>query len=240
MILVLAGTAEARELCTALGSLGIDAVASLAGATRAPAPLGISTRAGGFGGEDAFIEYLNINKISAVIDVTHPFAHKITERSARVCSNLGIPYLRVERPAWKPRPHERWHAVVDAAEAVARIPPQKRVFLAIGRQHLDDFNGLKSQHVFARMIDKPSVQFPFEHGDFVVGRPPFDLASEKALFSELTIEWLVAKNAGGAGRAKLDAAQALGINVIIIDRPKLDPVPTVSTPAEALAWIKSL
>ncbi len=51
-VLLLAGSGEARRIAPYLRALpGVDAQASLAGATRKPRDLGIATRVGGFGGD---------------------------------------------------------------------------------------------------------------------------------------------------------------------------------------------
>ena len=52
------------------------------------------------------------------------------------------------------------------------------------------------------------------------------------------IEIVVAKNSGGdATYAKIAAARGLGLTVILLRRPALPAVPTVSSIDEAMAWI---
>ena len=64
------------------------------------------------------------------------------------------------------------------------------------------------------------------------------MAQERALFTELGIDWLVVKNAGGARSAtKLTAARELGIRVAMINRPQLADAPVVQTVEEALEWV---
>ena len=50
------------------------------------------------------------------------------------------------------------------------------------------------------------------------------------------ITHLLTKNAGG-GRAKLEAARALGLQTLVISRPPQPPGPIVETPERAVAWI---
>ncbi len=55
------------------------------------------------------------------------------------------------------------------------------------------------------------------------------------------IELVVAKNAGGNGaRAKIDAARALNIPIIMIDRPHITARPEVGTAQEVLDWLAHL
>lgn len=240
-VLVLAGTSEGKEIATSLATLGIKAVASLAGATRSPKSLDLPTRVGGFGGEDGFLAFLNDEKITAVIDATHPFAAIITERTARICKDIGMPYLQVLRPAWSAQAGDNWTEIAREEDAAAFIPQGATVFLGTGRQTLDRFSGLEGRRVICRQIDPPTAPFPFEGGEFLIGRPPFPVAREKALFQALGVEWIVVKNAGGdASATKLTAARDLGIPVLMIARPVMPDAPRVEKVAGAVNWAQSL
>ncbi|WP_101067997.1 cobalt-precorrin-6A reductase [Roseovarius salinarum] len=238
-LLLLAGTGEARQLARALAERGVPAVASLSGATRAPAALGLPTRTGGFGGEAGFRGYLREAGITAVLDATHPFAHRISARTARVCAELGLPCCQLLRPPWVPGPDDRWTMIAAEEYAAAHIPDGSTVFLATGRQTLGHFANLSGCRLICRQIDPPDGPFPFPNGAFLVGRPPFSVADEKRLFRRLGVDWLVVKNAGGAAAwPKLEAARALGIRVAMIDRPpQPEGVMRAETVDAALSWV---
>lgn len=236
-LLLLAGTGEARRIAEGLAARGIDAVASLAGATRSPAALPIPTRIGGFGGEEGFRAFLREARIGAILDATHPFAARITARSARVAAEMGLPVLCLDRPEWRPGPGDRWTTIASEEAAAAHLPPGATVFLATGRQTIDRFANLGDRRVYCRQIDPPEAPCPLKNGDYILGKPPFSVADEVTLFRALGIDALVVKNAGGAlSRAKLDAARALGLPVLMIARPGLPDVPTVPDVAGALDW----
>ena len=238
-LLLLAGTGDARQI--AKGLAGRDAIASLAGATRDPAPLPIPMRVGGFGGEAGFRAFLHANKITAVLDATHPYANRITERSARICADLGLPFLQFLRPGWLAEPGDTWTEIAREEDAAALIPVGATVFLGTGRQTLERFANLTGRSVICRQIDPPNGPFPFPGGEFLIGRPPFSVADEVALFDGLGVDWLVVKNAGGvASRTKLTAARQLGIPVLMIARPPVGDWPTVATVEDALNWVSGL
>jgi precorrin-6A/cobalt-precorrin-6A reductase len=240
-LLLLAGTTEAQEIAKALSDRGVPAVASLAGATRAPRATGLDTRTGGFGGADGFRAYVRTAGISAVLDATHPFAHRISNRTADICAEKNIPYCQLLRPEWAPEAGDDWTFLNNEDEADKYISPGSTVFLATGRQTLDCFANLSSCRLICRQIDPPDRSFPFPNGEFLVGRPPFPVGEETELFKELGVDWLVVKNAGGeASRSKLIAARALGIKVAVINRPPQPDAAKVATVAEALDWIATL
>ncbi len=240
-LLLLAGTSDARRLAAALAERSIPAIASLAGATREPVALPLPTRHGGFGGAEGFGAFLDAERISAVVDGTHPFAVRITQRTHRVCAARKLPLLRLERPGWTPGPGDRWTFVADEAEAAQLIPKDATVFLATGRQSLPAWNGLRARAVHLRVIEPPTKALPFP-GSFVVARPPFDRTAEADLFQRLGVTHLVVKDSGAAeARTKLDAAGDLGIEVLVLRRPpRPDGLVVVPTIEEALAWVAEL
>ncbi len=75
---------------------------------------------------------------------------------------------------------------------------------------------------------------------YLVGTPPFSIEEEITLFRDMGIAWLVVKNAGGVkSRSKLDAAQELGLPVVMINRPKLPAADVVNSVEKALQWVQA-
>ena len=238
-LLLLAGTGDARRIAQGLADLEIDARASLAGVTREAAALALPVRIGGFGGDEGFRAFLRTEGITAVLDATHPFAARITGRSARICAEEGVPYLYHLRPAWVAGPEDDWTQIDREEDAALHIPPTATVFLGTGRKSLERFSNLEGRRVICRQIDPPTAPFPFEGGEFLIGRPPFSVARERDLFSQLGVDVLVVKNAGGAAsRTKLTAAADLGLQVLMIRRPPPPAAEIVDTVAGALEWAR--
>ena len=241
MLLLLAGTAEARTVAEKLSEMDIPAIASLAGATKDPADLAIPTRIGGFGGGDAFEAFLDFKPITAILDATHPFAQSITRRTAKIAKRRALPYLQLVRPEWKVELGDDWTHIAYEEDAAKHIPATATVFLATGRQSLKRFENLAGRHLICRQIDPPDAPFPYPNGSFLIGRPPFSHDDEVALFKRLSIDWLVVKNAGGAAsRTKLSAAQELGIRVAMVARPAPTLGARVETTGQAVDWVRGL
>ncbi len=237
-VLLLAGTGEARQLAKEFAAKNIPAIATLSGATRAPLKLAIETVSGGFGGDEGFRRFLHTYTITHIIDATHPFAWNISDRALRISSELGLRCLHVRRPPWIRAEGDKWALIAQEDDAADHIPSGSRVFLATGRQTLNRFSALSKCHLICRQIDPPNAPFPFPNGEFLVGRPPFSVAAEEALFERLKIDWLVVKNAGGAASAtKLTAARALGLPVAMIQRPPPPKGEIALSVEEALAWL---
>lgn len=238
-LLLLAGTGEAVRLAKEIAAAGIPAVASLAGATRAPKPLGLPTRTGGWGGEAAFRDWLEAEGITAILDATHPFAARISARTQAVARATGRPYLQLLRPEWRPEPGDDWTMLDREEDVAAYVPAGAVVFLATGRQTLDRFANLEGRTVYCRQIDPPDTPFPFTGGQFIVNRPPFSVEDEEALFRKLRVDWLIVKNAGGeVPKTKLTAARNLGIRVGMLRRPPPAGGDVVQTVDAAMDWVR--
>jgi precorrin-6A/cobalt-precorrin-6A reductase len=239
MILILGGTAEARELAAALDAAGAPVTSSLAGRVARPRLPAGAVRIGGFGGPDALARWLREQRVRAVVDATHPFAARISASAARACPQAGVPLLRLERPGWGERPGDRWTWVGDLDAAAAAIPRlgAARVLLTSGRQGLAAFAGVRDAWFLIRCVDPPEPPLPPRH-ELLLDRGPYTLAGEEALLDAHAIDLLVTKDSGGAHTsAKLDAARERGLPVIVVRRPpRPADVATVAHVAEALAW----
>ncbi|TGD62297.1 cobalt-precorrin-6A reductase [Tabrizicola sp. WMC-M-20] len=243
-ILLLGGTTEAGALARALAGAGIDAVYSYAGRTAAPMDQPIPVRTGGFGGVAGLAQFLHDQRISHVVDATHPFAAQISQNALDACAQARVPLVALERPAWQVAPGDDWICVPDLPAAVAALPDQPaRVFLAIGKQTLAAFAAKPQHHYLLRLVDTPDGPLPLPDAVAVVARGPFDFAGDLDLLRAHRISHVIAKNAGGAGaEAKLIAARALRLPVILIDRPDFDqrvlpPRHVLGSVAQVMAWL---
>ncbi|WP_299475587.1 cobalt-precorrin-6A reductase [Cypionkella sp.] len=236
-ILILGGTTEASVLARALAAEDKDAVFSYAGRTDSPVTQPLPTRVGGFGGVSGLVAYLRAENIRAVVDATHPFAAQMSRNAVEACGLAGVPLLALERPSWVAGNDDNWSHVPSVDAAVRALPDSPaRVFLAIGKQNLAGF-ATKPHHYLLRLVDAPEAP-PLPDCTVILARGPFDADGDKALMLHHNISHIVAKNAGGAGaEAKLIAARALGLPVILIDRPTLPAREVVATVAEVMRWL---
>ena len=241
-VLILGGTSEAAEIARRLADQrDLSVISSLAGRVNQPKIPDGPVRIGGFGGVDGLISFLRNERIGAVIDVTHPFAARISASAESACSQLGLPLIAFSRAPWAKQETDRWHVIPDirsAAAYVAQTPG--RVFLAIGRQQLDAFAACSNAWFLIRAIDPPDVSLP-ANTKLLLERGPFHLEDELRLLRDHVIDYIVSKNSGGqATYAKIKAARLLGIPVVMVDRPQKHTVPTVDTINEVLATLSRL
>lgn len=236
--LILGGTADASLLAVEIARAGIDAIYSYGGRTRAPADQPLPTRIGGFGGVSGLADYIRSERITHVIDATHPFAAEMSRNAVAACAETGMPLIALERAPWTRVPGDNWIEVVDVNAAVVALPETPaKVFLAIGRQHIAPF-ATKPQHTYTlRFVDPPEAPLPFA-ADVIVSRGPFTLHTELEMMRTRGIAWIVARNSGGDGaRAKIDAARMLRLPVIMISRPELPERQRAQSVTEVMQWL---
>ncbi|MEQ8450474.1 MAG: cobalt-precorrin-6A reductase [Nitratireductor sp.] len=252
-ILILGGTGEARNLAARLeGQCRLTL--SLAGRTINPAGQPVPVRVGGFGGAAGLEAWLRCEGVTVLVDATHPFAARITANAAAAARTAGVPLIALRRPAWQRHEGDRWREVGTVAEAVAALgAAQRRVFVALGRQELTPLLSAPQHFYLVRSVDPVEPPLALPSVAYLLARGPFVKDGEETLFRRYSIDAVLAKNSGGdATYAKLAAARALGIEVVLVRRPSspeggiivasvdeavralahLVPVLSASTPAE--------
>lgn len=226
-------------MARALAEAEVDAVYSYAGRTDSPVAQPLPVRVGGFGGVEGLAAYLRAERITHLIDATHPFAAQMSRNAVMAAAATATPLIALEREPWQAQPGDRWTHVPDLPQAIAALgEAPRRVFLAIGRQTLDAFAVAPQHHYLLRLVDPPTEPLPLPRAEAVIARGPFTVEGDRALLADHRIEVIVAKNAGGVGaEAKLLAARELGLPVILIDRPAVPDRRVARTADEVMAWL---
>ncbi|XHX77444.1 MAG: cobalt-precorrin-6A reductase [Stenomitos frigidus ULC029] len=241
-VLILGGTGDAAALAAQLSVLpGVEITTALAGRTQQPSAIAGTVRTGGFGGSDGLLAYLNQQRMSLLIDATHPFAAQMSWNAVTAAVEAHVPHLMLVRPEWEKVAGDRW-LDVESVEAAAQAIPLKarRIFLTIGRQQLAPFVPLTKHWFLMRSIDPPAdVVLP--NGKLLLDRGPFTLENEVALLKQHRIEAIVSKNSGGdATYAKIVAARELELPIVMVQRPVMPSGERVSDVASAVEWVKRI
>ncbi|WP_076261207.1 cobalt-precorrin-6A reductase [Intrasporangium flavum] len=239
-VLLLGGTGEARALAAVLVGAGLDVESSLAGRVSRPAlPVG-PVRTGGFGGIDGLAAHLTDGGFGAVVDATHPFAAGISGNAAAACHATGVPLVRLQRAGWSERPGAGAYTWVDDVEAARDAAEEigSRPFVTTGRQQLEAYARWDDRYVLARVVDPPEWTVPASW-EVLLTRGPFTLEAETRLLTSRRVDVLLTKDSGGSlTEAKLDAADALGVPVVVVRRPPApDGVEVVDDVAAAARWV---
>ena len=171
-----------------------------------------------------------INQIgfNCVIDLTHPFATKITNVLSKVCKELGQPYIRYER-------------VVDNISNAFLIKKfsdlenhelnNKSILLAVGVRHLQEvitFARNSGANVYARVLANPEsirkiLSLSISKTNIAILNPSVSCNGdiEKALVRKWNIDGVVCRQSGGRNETLWhQICLSMDINLWLLERPQ--------------------
>ncbi len=243
---VFSGTSDGNALASELAGSGHDVIVSVASeygqelvAQDFP---GLIVRSGKIGVEARRRE-LQRSDAKAIVDATHPFATKISDQLIDLARDLGIPYVRYERPETGSRPAAVYCRDMKTAAAEA-VGKGTRIFLATGTKDLATFLGHRlatERQWFIRSAPDPAsveraLRLGIPRARLCAMQGPFTREFNEALWRSWGIDCVVTKDSGEAGgfQAKADAAQAMGAALIVVERPLMN-YPVVARDFKTLA-----
>lgn len=229
-------------MCGVVHGAGLTATVSYAGRVARPAEQPVPHRIGGFGGINGLTDYIVSQGITHLVDATHPFAAQMSHNAVAAARAAGIPVCAVSRAPWTPQAGDHWRRVQDIPAAVTALAgPPRRVMLALGRMHLSAFTAHPQHFYLLRLVDPPTSPLGLPNCYVEVARGPFKTADDVQLMQTHDIDLVVSKNAGGTGAyAKIEAARALKLPVVMIDRPILPDRVVFTQARDVLGWVQEI
>ncbi|MDR3539410.1 MAG: precorrin-6A reductase [Desulfosporosinus sp.] len=231
-LLVLAGTEDGRELADALKQRGHDILVSTLTVYGADLALeqGLQVRSGAMDAQ-RLTDLLEGGAFAALVDATHPYAVQVKSMAKSVCEKLSLPYLRWQRAPLELEVHPLIHWAEDipaAAQMIAKLGGQ-RILLTTGSNGLSEWvaqPALKDKTLYIRVLPTAEVlarceALGFKPKQIIAAQGPFSQEWDEAMFKQLKIEVVVAKESGKVGGtpAKVQACLGLNIPLIILKRP---------------------
>ncbi|MGG1575195.1 precorrin-6A reductase [Fictibacillus sp. NRS-1165] len=233
MILFLAGTSDARELALTIKAAGYPLLATVVteNAARELKEHGLDVHTGRLDQEE-FGTFIEKHKITAVVDASHPFAEEASKNAMAGAKSKGVLYIRYERDTQSYHDNNLLLADTyeEAADQAARIGGV--VMLTTGSKTLQTFTekllDLPDTTLIARMLPRKDnmekcEELGLKQKNIVAIQGPFSRDFNKALFQQFNVTVMVTKESGkqGAVDEKVEAALEMGIQVVMIKRPKI-------------------
>ncbi|RYD06660.1 hypothetical protein N752_03025 [Desulforamulus aquiferis] len=245
MILVLAGTQEGRITAELLQQSGF--MVKVSTVTGYGAELlkkqGVNNLLTGQLDEQALIRQLR-DGIELLVDATHPFAVIGSKTAIAAANEVGIPYLRLERPR-ESLPQDPLVIYVESLEEslmAAHNLGKKVWFSTLGGKNMrllyEAAKGFGARLVVRVLPERQSLNTCFEldikPSEIIALQGPCSLEVNKALYGQYGAEVVLTKDSGSAGgvKEKVQAAIELGIPIIVWQRPKITYPLMVNTPGE--------
>ena len=179
--------------------------------------------------ETNFQEFCQKNRITYVLDATHPFAREISQLAINQTSKLGIPYLRFERESLYE--NESHLKSFDSVSVVISYLKNRSglVYLSTGSKTAGDFATLLGiQRLHVRVLPTVKVLLALTEIGFTAAQidaleGPFSQRLNEELFLRAHASWVVTKESGRQGGfvEKLSACQNLKLPCLVIRRPPI-------------------
>lgn len=234
MIIVLGGTRDGREIARRLMDGGyrvmITVVSEYGGALAAESGAEVLVRALS---AQELGQLIDRKGAQIILDCTHPYACRVSGMAQAVAAQKNIVYIRYERPATVETAAgdiykaANWSEAAQISSGLGHV-----IFLTVGSRHLGDFlphRAMQGKRVIARVLPEAEVvalcrSLGLTPGDIIAMQGPFSAEMNRVMFKEYGAEVIVTKDAGDVGGtgAKLAAARALDIPVVLVSRPPVE------------------
>lgn len=252
MILVLAGTSDARELAEKIKQAGYPLLATVVtdNAAKSLEEAGIPVQVGRLNAEE-ITQLIQAKGVQCVVDASHPFAEEASRNAMAGAQEAQVPYIRYERESSETPLSEKLIVVEDYVQA-AELAAEKKgvIMLTTGSKTLKIFTdrllGLPDTTLVARMLPRVDnmvkcEELGLEQKNIVAMQGPFSKELNKALYAHYGVTLMITKESGkvGAFDEKVEAALEMGIETIVIGRPRIEYGTRFSDYEGVLAQLKT-
>jgi precorrin-6A/cobalt-precorrin-6A reductase len=234
MILVLAGTSDARALALKIKESGYSLLSTVVTENAADElkQVGINAHVGRLTEAD-MVSLIQSKGITAIVDASHPFAEEASKNAISAANKKKVRYIRYERES-QTFQYEKIKVVESYEEAAEEAATKKGVvMLTTGSKTLQVFTkkllGLSDIRLIARMLPRVDnmekcEQLGFSQKNIVAIQGPFTKEFNQALYKQYGVTLMITKESGKVGSVdeKVEAAKDLGIEIIMIGRPKIN------------------
>ncbi|NMD69681.1 precorrin-6A reductase [Bacillus sp. DNRA2] len=233
MILVLAGTSDARELAVLMKKAGLSLLTTVVTENAAIEldKAGLDVQVGRLTA-DEMVSLIANRKVRAVVDASHPFAEEASRNAIQAAEQAGIPYIRYERES-QSYDFEKL-TIVESYETAASLAARKKgvIMLTTGSKTLQIYTErlleLDGVRLIARMLPRMDnlekcEKLGFPQKNIIAIQGPFSKEFDKALYQQYGVTLMITKDSGKVGSVneKIAAAKELGIETILIRRPTI-------------------
>lgn len=174
-------------------------------------------------------EKLIDNKVTILVDATHPYAVEITKNAEEVCKELKINYVRYERPSISKlySDYDNLIPIKSLEEFKDKVRSMEGTILnTTGSRNVEKFVNfnIKNRIIHRVLPTTESVEKCISSGvkveDIIAIKGPISKELDKAFIKEYNVKIVVMKDSGiqGGTKEKIEAVIESGIKAFIIER----------------------
>ena len=231
-VLIFGGTTEGREIATYCDELRINTILCVAteyGKEVLPEFKTVKVSNKRLKTEE-IADLIKENKISCVIDSTHPYAYEISKNieSALKLLDKSITFFKIKRESMDVSLENTLEFSSNFEAVNYLLNTEGNILLTTGSKEISAFSGL-SNRIFPRVLPSiDSINACISAGipskNIIAMQGPFSTALNEAIIKEFDCKYLVSKISGRSGGfdEKIEAAKNTGcIPVIILPKTEI-------------------
>ena len=163
--------------------------------------------------KEAMLRFIESNKITKVIDTSHPYAFEVSKNAMEVAEEKNIEYFRFEREKVDILP-KKYKKFEDIKELIEYVPL---------------FKDLKNlSNIYFRILSRWEMVKKCEDNNIlpkniIAMQGPFTENMNIAMMEQFNIKYLITKKAGDTGgeREKVHACDKLDVEIIYLEKKEI-------------------
>ena len=235
MIFMLAGTSDARELALEIQQVGYSLLTTVVTESAAGGmqEVGLPVRVGRLTAEE-MAQLIQTGGYRVLVDASHPFAEEASKNAIAAAKLAEVPYIRYERADSQPFANQMITVVEDYEQAADYAAKKGGVVMLT--------TGSKTLQIFTeRLLDQPGTtlvarmlprrdnmekceELGLPQRNLIAMQGPFSKELNRALYEQYGVTLMITKESGKVGSVdeKIEAALEMGIETVVIARPKVE------------------
>ena len=179
--------------------------------------------------KEAMLKFVEDNKITKVIDTSHPYAFEVSKNAMEVAEEKNIEYFRFEREEVDilPKKYKNFEEIKDLIDYVEKL--DGNILVTLGSNNVPLFKDLKNlSNIYFRILSRWDMVKRCEDNNIlpkniIAMQGPFTENMNIAMMEQFNIKYLITKKAGDTGgeREKVSACDKLDVEIIYLEKQEI-------------------
>ena len=179
--------------------------------------------------KEAMLKFVDDNKITKVIDISHPYAFEVSKNAMEVAEEKNIEYFRFEREEIDilPKKYKNFKDIESLIKYVENL--KGNILVTLGSNNVPLFRGLKNlSDIYFRILPRWDMVKKCEDNNIlpkniIAMQGPFTENMNIAMMEQFNIKYLITKKTGDTGgeREKVSACDKLDVEIIYLEKKEI-------------------
>lgn len=177
----------------------------------------------------AMLKFVDDNKITKVIDISHPYAFEVSKNAMKVAEEKNIKYFRFEREEVNilPKKYKKFEDIESLIKYIENL--EGNILVTLGSNNVPLFKGLKNlSDIYFRILPRWDMVKKCEDNNIlpkniIAMQGPFTENMNIAMMEQFNIKYLITKKTGDTGgeREKVSACDKLDVEIIYLEKKEI-------------------